>query len=141
MQIPSVLKNKYVGYVVMALAVINVLGYLSVKSYECLALFGLAGYSAHCYCKNQTCAILAGLFVANFLFGCGRVAENFEPMQDKLMEAANKMADAGNMDGADAVAAGASTCKQGDLSGCTEDNCNASVGGKWENGKCETMSE
>ena len=30
---------------------------------------------------------------------------------------------------------------KGDLSGCTEDNCNASVGGKWENGKCETMSE
>jgi hypothetical protein len=28
-------------------------------------------------CKNQTCAILGGLFAANFLWGCGRVKETF----------------------------------------------------------------
>jgi hypothetical protein len=84
MQVPGVLKNKYVCYAVYALAVVNVLGYLGMKSYECLALFGLAAYSANCYCKNRVCAILAGLFVANFVFGCGRLKENFEPMSTKL---------------------------------------------------------
>ena len=93
MQIPSVLKNKYVKYAVTALAVINVLGYLSVKSYECLALFGLSVYSANCYCKNMTCGILAGLFVANFVFGCSRIAENFAPLSSQLEGMANKCAE------------------------------------------------
>ena len=78
MQVPSLFRNKYVRMAAIALAVINVLGYLSVKAYECLALFGLAAYSANCYCKNTVCAILAGLFVANFVFGCSRVQEGLE---------------------------------------------------------------
>lgn len=92
MQVPGVLKNKYVCYAVYALAVVNVLGYLGMKSYECLALFGLSAYSANCYCKNKVCAILAGLFVANFVFGCGRLKENMEPMSQKLENLAGQCA-------------------------------------------------
>jgi hypothetical protein len=77
MKVPGILKNKYVCYALMALAALNVIGYLTVKAWECLALFVLAGYSAHCYCKDKSCAILAALFVANFVFGCGRVKEGF----------------------------------------------------------------
>ena len=77
MKVPSIFNNKYVRYALIALAAINVLGYMSVKSYECLALFGLSAYSAHCYCKNMAFALLIGLFVANFIFGCGRVSEGF----------------------------------------------------------------
>ena len=78
MKVPGILKNKYVCYALMALAALNVVGYLTVKAWECLALFVLAGYSAYCYCKDKSCAILAALFVANFVFGCGRVKEGFE---------------------------------------------------------------
>ena len=78
MKVPGILKNKYVCYALMALAALNVVGYLTVKAWECLALFVLAGYSAHCYCKDKSVAILAALFVANFVFGCGRVKEGFE---------------------------------------------------------------
>ena len=78
MKVPALLKNKYVCYALMALAALNVIGYVTVKAWECLALFSLAGYSAHCYCKNVSVAILAGLFVANFVFGCGRVKEGLE---------------------------------------------------------------
>ena len=92
MQVPKIFKNKYVCYAVYALAVVNVLGYLGMKSYECLALFGLAAYSANCYCKDKVCAILAGLFVANFVFGCGRLKENMEPMSEQLEKMANKCA-------------------------------------------------
>jgi len=77
MKVPGILKNKYVCYALMALAALNVIGYLTVKAWECLALFVLAGYSAYCYCKDKSCAILAALFVANFVFGCGRVKEGF----------------------------------------------------------------
>lgn len=91
MKVPGILKNKYVCYALMALAALNVIGYLTVKAWECLALFVLAGYSAYCYCKDKSCAILAALFVANFVFGCGRVKEGFE---EALKEPEQNMAEA-----------------------------------------------
>ena len=78
MKVPAVLKNKYLFYALAVLAALNVVGYASVKAYECLALFLLAGYGMHCYCSNKSLSILAALFVANFVFGCGRVKEGFE---------------------------------------------------------------
>lgn len=98
MQVPKIFKNKYVCYAVYALAVLNVLGYLGMKSYECLALFGLTAYSANCYCKDKVCAILAGLFVANFVFGCGRLKEGMEPISEKLEKMANKCAEKSEKD-------------------------------------------
>jgi hypothetical protein len=78
----------------MALATLNIIGYVTVKAWECLALFSLAGYSAHCYCKNVSLAILAALFVANFVFGCGRVKEGFE---DALAGPVEKMTEASSL--------------------------------------------
>jgi hypothetical protein len=78
MKVPALLKNKYVFYALCALAVLNVAGYAMVKAWECLALFGLSAYSAHCYSGNKCVAILAALFVANFVFGCGRVKEGID---------------------------------------------------------------
>ena len=99
MKVPAVLKNKYLFYALAVLAALNVIGYASVKAYECLALFLLAGYGMHCYCNNKSLLILAALFVANFVFGCGRVKEGFqEAMKDPkqlLEDAANAAADAG----------------------------------------------
>ena len=91
MKVPALLKNKYVCYALMALAALNVIGYVTVKAWECLALFSLAGYTAHCYCKNVSVAILAALFVANFVFGCGRVKEGFE---DAMKGPVEKMTEA-----------------------------------------------
>lgn len=91
MKVPSLLKNKYVFYGLAVLAVLNVVGYVSVRAYECLALFVLTAYSAHCYCKNESLAVLAALFVANFVFGCGRVKEG---MEDMMKGPAEHMADA-----------------------------------------------
>jgi len=92
MKVPAILKNKYVCYALMALASLNVIGYLTVKAWECLALFTLTAYSCYCYCNNVSCSILAALFVANFIFGCGRVKEGFEDAMkgpvEKMTEAA-----------------------------------------------------
>ena len=78
MKVPALLKNKYVSYGLMALAGLNVVGYVTVKSWECLALFLLTAYSAKCYTKNLSLSILAALFVSNIVFGCGRVKEGME---------------------------------------------------------------
>ena len=98
MKVPGLLKNKYVFYGLAVLAVLNIVGYVSVRAYECLALFVLTAYSAHCYCKNESLAVLAALFVANFVFGCGRVKEGFEDAMkgpvEKMTEAAGLLREA-----------------------------------------------
>ena len=73
MKLPGFLKSKYVFYALATLAVLNVVGYVSVKAWECLVLFVLTAYSTQCYTKNKCASILAALFVAYFVFGCGRL--------------------------------------------------------------------
>ena len=96
MKVPGFLKNKYVCYALMALAALNIIGYVTVKAWECLALFALTGYSVHSYCGDKSLAILPALFVANFVFGCGRVKEGFEDAfkgpVEHLQDAANSAA-------------------------------------------------
>ena len=94
----KLLKNKIVYYVVLALTALNVLGYFSMRSWECIVLFSAVAYSANCYCKNMTVALLAGLFVSNFVFGCNRVKEGFKEARapvkkaNKLLKKAEKKA-------------------------------------------------
>lgn len=71
-------KNKYVFYIFVALALINVLGYFGTRSWECIVMFAAVAYSTRCYVKNDTLAILAGLFVSNFVFSCNKMKEGFE---------------------------------------------------------------
>lgn len=81
------LNNKIVYYVVLAFSVLNVLGYFSMRSWECIVLFSAVAYSANCYGKNMTVALLAGLFVSNFVFGCNRVKEGFEEAHSPIKKA------------------------------------------------------
>ena len=92
----SLTKNKYVFYVVSLLAILNVLGYFSMRSWHCIVMFAAVAYSTKCYAKNNVIALLAGLFVANFVFGCNRVKENFEEAMDPVAAVMEKM---GNVEG------------------------------------------
>ena len=69
-----------------------------VRAWECLALFGLSAYSAHCYSGDKCVAILAALFVANFVFGCGRVKEGIDETlkgpEDHAADAAHSASEA-----------------------------------------------
>lgn len=77
-------KNKYVFYIFVVLAIINLLGYFGSRSWECIVMFAAVSYSTKCYAKNNTLAILAGLFVSNFVFSCNKMKESFvENMKDK----------------------------------------------------------
>ena len=87
----SLTKNKYVFYVVSLLAILNVLGYFSMRSWHCIVMFAAVAYSTKCYAKNNVIALLAGLFVANFVFGCNRVKENFEEAMDPVAAAMEKV--------------------------------------------------
>ena len=88
----GVLKNKYLLYAVSALAVINVLGYLSIGSMECLGVFALSALVCQQYQKNMTICLLVALFAANVVFGCGRIKENFTEGATGEGEGANQQA-------------------------------------------------
>ena len=142
MKVPGILKNKYVFYALAALAVLNVVGYVSVQAWECLALFSLTAYSAHCYCNNKACAILAALFVANFVFGCGRVKEG---MEDMLKSAEDHMADvvasadkASDKAETEAMREGADTCSATAKQHCKSKSECDGVSGSWQEASCST---
>lgn len=78
MKIPAIFKNQVLYYIVLAFSVLNVLGYVSMKAWECLALFCLTAYIVNMQVNNVTVGLLAGIFVANFIFSCGRVKEGLE---------------------------------------------------------------
>lgn len=77
MKVPGIFNNKILCYAMLFLATMNIIGYLTTGAYECLLVFSVAYAGVNHLCKNQTCAILGGLFAANFLWGCGRVKETF----------------------------------------------------------------
>lgn len=83
MKLDKILKSKVLYYVALVLMVINVLGYVSLGSTECVVIFGITTYLANMFTKNRSLDILCGLFVANVVFGCGRVKEGFESLEVK----------------------------------------------------------
>jgi hypothetical protein len=87
-------KNKYVFYVVSLLAILNVLGYFSMRSWNCIVMFAAVAYATNCYANNKVIALLSGLFVANFVFGCNQVKENFVEALNPLEAVNTKLDDA-----------------------------------------------
>ena len=84
MKMNSLLKNKYLYYVASVLMVINVFGYVSMGSIECVLVFGAAAYASQHFTNNKSLQILGGLFAANILFGCGRIKEGLASPQKKV---------------------------------------------------------
>lgn len=76
--IMALTRRKYVKLFVSAVGLISVVQYVAVRAWECLAIFVATAYSLNCYYKNTVISILGGLFVANYVFGCKFVKENFE---------------------------------------------------------------
>ena len=87
MNFNNVLKSKYLYYAAVALMVINVLGYVSLGSIECVLVLGGAAYLANQFTKNRTVDIFIGLFVSNILFGCGRLKEGMKDGAEKAGDA------------------------------------------------------
>tara|TARA_B100001029_G_scaffold176401_1_gene179274 strand:+ start:312 stop:884 length:573 start_codon:yes stop_codon:yes gene_type:complete len=140
MKLPGIFNNKILCYAMLFLAVMNVVGYLSTSAYECLVVFGLAYYFGHCYLKNQTAAILVGLFASNFIFGCGRVKESFvEGADDKLSSTLEKVSEKAAKAAGKAMEKAKEGMKKAEL---TKEQCTTG-GGKWDeaNKKCKQAFE
>lgn len=78
MNIHKLLTSKPLYWIAMILMVINILGYISIGSFECVIVFAIGYYvSNHFTKKYQALDILAGIFASNVIFGCGRIKEGF----------------------------------------------------------------
>ena len=67
MKVPGILKNKYVLYVLLVLALVNVLGYLAIQDYNSLALFVVLGLLSSYFSKNMAVNLLIAIVVTSFV--------------------------------------------------------------------------
>lgn len=80
----KVLTNKYVLYVVLFLAITNVLGYLMVKDFESLALFISLGLITSYFSKNMIIIMGVAMFGTNVVFASNKIREGFQEGVDDL---------------------------------------------------------
>lgn len=79
MNIDKLLSSKPLYWIAMVLMVINILGYISIGSFECVIVFAIGYYISNYFTKKyQALDILAGIFASNVIFGCGRIKEGFD---------------------------------------------------------------
>lgn len=116
MKMKTLLNHKYFYYFAVFLMIVNVLGYVSIGSIECVLVFGGAAYAANHFTKNRALDIFIGLFASNVLFGCGRVKEGFDNGTEKVRKGAVEMMkvalDNGDTEGADTAAAIHEACDE-----------------------------
>ena len=86
----KVLNHKLVFIALVLLSVLNVVGYAMVRSYNCLGIFAGTAVVVHLLTKHNALALLAAIFVANFVFSCSKVKESMscgdkkkEPMENQ----------------------------------------------------------
>lgn len=82
LQAPAVLKNKYVLYVLLVLAIINVLGYVGLQDYDSLALFVAVGVLSTYFSKNMAVNLLLAIVVTSLIAVNKRVMEGMKNKED-----------------------------------------------------------
>ena len=82
LQAPAILKNKYVLYVLLVLAIINVLGYVALQDYDSLALFVAVGVLSTYFSKNMAVNLLLAILVTSLIAVNKRVVEGMKNEDD-----------------------------------------------------------
>ena len=65
---PAMLKNKYVLYILLVVALVNVLGYLAMEDYKSLGLFISVGLLSTYFSKNMAVTLLVSILVHSVIF-------------------------------------------------------------------------
>ena len=82
LQAPAILKNKYVLYVLLVLAIINVLGYVALQDYDSLALFVAVGVLSTYFSKNMAVNLLLAIAVTSLIAVNKRVVEGMKNKEE-----------------------------------------------------------
>jgi len=75
---PAILKNKYVLYLLLVVALVNVLGYLAMKDYKSLGLFMSVGLLSTYFSKNMSVTLLVAILVTALVAINDKVREGME---------------------------------------------------------------
>ena len=137
MKVPGVLKNKYVLYVLLVVAIVNVLGYLAIQDYNSLALFVVIGLLSTYFSKNMAVNLLSAIVVTSFVAVNDKVLEGFEEGNTNKKAAAT--AQKATTKKAVATAQKAAKLVQGATKKKVGEDCKKDddcVSGKCENDKC-----
>ena len=78
MKVPTFLKNKYVLYFLVFIAIVNVLGYISLEKYNSMALFVVMILLSRYFSKNTAINILIALCVTSVYSINNKIREGFE---------------------------------------------------------------
>ena len=89
----KVLNHKLVFIALVLLSVLNVVGYGMVRSYNCLGIFAGTAVVVHLLTKHKALALLAAIFVANFVFSCSKVQESMSCSGKKEKEGMENQGD------------------------------------------------
>ena len=124
LQAPAILKNKYVLYILLVLAIINVLGYVALQDYDSLALFVAIGVLSTYFSKNMAVNLLLAIAVTSLIAVNKRVVEGMKNKEDdeekpKKKEGMKKGMKKGNTE-------------------CTQDSDCTGSGEKCVDSKCKT---
>ena len=134
LQAPAILKNKYVLYILLVLAIINVLGYVALQDYDSLALFVAVGVLSTYFSKNMAVNLLLAIAVTSLIAVNKRVVEGMKNKEDDDEEEEEKPKKKGKK--------GKKKPKEG-MGGtsCTNDSeCDTGAGETCQAGQCVTTS-
>ena len=79
----KLLTNKYVLYIVLFLAITNVLGYLSVKDFKSLTIFAVIGLLTHYFSKNMIVILLTTMLATSFIMILERKSAIVEGLKNR----------------------------------------------------------
>lgn len=83
MDFKKLLENKTLLYVLLFLAITNVVGYLYVENFDAIVLFVAVGYLSTFFSKNMIVNLITPIIITNMLFSNGRRYEGMENKDDE----------------------------------------------------------
>lgn len=95
-KIDTLLKDKNVLYIVLALAVLNLLGYLVVRNTEAVIFFLIVGFLATYFSKNMIVVLLIAMLTTNLFVASKKTTINYynskEGLENRSEEVKQKIA-------------------------------------------------
>ena len=142
MNLPVILKNKYVLYAVLFIAITNVLGFLQRQDFRSLSMFIVIGLLSTHFSKNMTVNLLMAIVITNLVNSSKSLREGMSKSNDKTKGKGKKSNDKAK-ENADFVAWRLSDNCSGSANKCGENDdentcfdslvkCNAAKPGKRE---------
>lgn len=82
-KVPGFLKNKYILYIILILAIINVLGYIAMEDYSSLGLFVTIGLLSSYFSKNMSVNLLLAIVITSIMAANNKFREGMKNKENE----------------------------------------------------------